>query len=69
MECVQAGLGVGAALVDGALDPLGGVRADQLDLGAALLAEQIEEAAKGLGVPSGAAQIRWPVSWSTIASR
>jgi hypothetical protein len=53
VERVEAQLGVLAAGADNVLDPLGRIGADQADLGAAVLAETVEELLQCLLVTSG----------------
>ena len=62
MERVETETGVGAVGVDRLGDPCAGVGADQGDAGAALAAEQEEEAADGLGVPAGCGVQAIPLS-------
>ena len=54
VERVVADAGVGAALADRSGDPRGHVAGDELDLVAALFAEQIQELLDRLAVPAGA---------------
>lgn len=53
MKRVQADGRVGAAPGDGPCDPFGHVAGDQLDLRAALFAQQIQELLDGLAVAAG----------------